>query len=388
MWLKPKLIRFARLVTSATIIIIFFVLFKPKTAKAFDGEDLNFLQRIELSPPRRNKWSQETPGMEKGRRMAAMKKEQRRQRQDEALAEQCVEKLIVNEKHMRTRITKFSVDERWRGKGLNHDKGVQRDLLKARKMVSRIDPQLLKSGPWASNVSFEEQHEIALNEIRGWTSQSRWNEIMVFSDDVEDPMDRSMGCMLTTMDGTGTGRRGQEPTIEERLAGTIFVDEEARVRFYRDKIEREPTYRLPDPLVYSIVQNVDAKRQLARSIKFIEQIVEEGADNEPPLVRSAINRFTQAQKCVITTHRAKRAQEILFMALPLADSSNLQDLVLLSWTKNSMLMKGSSRVAIKANLIGCEADADQKFYNTLRNKTHEAAVEAKLNDPPGSQIVW
>jgi hypothetical protein len=387
--MKKNLFKVARLVASATIIVIFFVLFKPKTAKAFDVEDLNFLQRIELSPPRRNKWSQETPGMEKGRQVASMKKEQRRQRQDEALAEYYADMLGADMRRHETRKSKFpNVDQRWKGEGLSHDKSVQRDLLKARKMVSRIDPQLLKSGPWASNVSFEEQHEIALNEIRGWTSQSRWNEIMVFSDDVEDPMDRSMGCMLTTMDGTGTGRRGQEPTIEERLAGTIFVDEEARVRFYRDKIEREPTYRLPDPLVYSIVQNVDAKRQLARSIKFIEQIVEEGADNEPPLVRSAINRFTQAQKCVITTHRAKRAQEILFMALPLADSSNLQDLVLLSWTKNSMLMKGSSRVAIKANLIGCEADADQKFYNTLRNKTHEAAVEAKLNDPPGSQIVW
>ena len=386
--MKKNLFKVARLVASATIIVIFFVLFKPKTAKAFDVEDLNFLQRIELSPPRRNKWSQETPGMEKGRQVASMKKEQRRQRQDEALAEYYADMLGADMRRHETRKSKFpNVDQRWKGEGLSHDKSVQRDLLKARKMVSRIDPQLLKSGPWASNVSFEEQHEIALNEIRGWTPQSRASDIMVFHDTVEDPIAKPVG--LTVMDEPGTRPRGRELTIQERFAGTICVDEAVRVRFLRDWIdwmERQPTtVRLPYYLVYSITRDLDSKCQLARSIKFIEHIVEAGADGETRLVTLATARFRQAQIFRKSSHRAKRTSEILSMSLPLTTH---RDFRRLSWTtRDGAVGKTESQVFRQALHEDLMAEKDKKYYKNLHDQTHHAFVNANLHLVPGV-ISW
>jgi hypothetical protein len=390
MSLRKNLSQFARLVASATTIVIFFILFKPKIAKASDLEDLTWLNRIAISPPRlRDRWAQETPGMEQGRRVAAVKREQRRQRQDEALAEQCVEELIVRERRLRTRIMKYSVDERWRGEGLNHRQHVLQEMIKARQMVSRIHPRLLEPyPPLFAQMDFETQHQVTLDTIKNWTSQSRDSEIMVFGDDVGDPIRPNLlGYTMRDMGESGTSSRGPEPTREERFAGTIFVDEEERVHFLRDKIEREPSnYRLPDLLVYATARDLDSQRQLARSIKSIQQIVEQGADGEPDLIVLATTRFAQAQTCRISSYRAKRSHEILFMALPVC--TNMQQRVQISYTDYGMPMTGSSPVGMEAYRRDLEANADQKYYYTLRNKAHEAIADAHLNDLPGFQIIW
>lgn len=395
-------------VVLSLVAIIFLVTYKPRRAKAADYEDVSWLNRIELSPTRpRNRWSQETPGMEQGRRVASVKREERRQRRDEVIIEQSIKTVNAGLRRFRTRISKYSVEERWRGKGLSHSNHMRLELRKAKRMVSRIHPRLLERDPLAfpafaecppalplyHEYYFEKQHQVVLDEIKSWTPQSRANQIMQFDDlagdEVRSTAPRGV-TMLPDMGEIRTNPRGPEPTREERLGGTILVDEEERVRFLRDKIEREPTTPLPISIVYATSRDMDSQRQLARSIKLIEQIVEEGADGEPGLLPLATERFIQAQNCRLGFHKLRRYAEMSYMAYMAHPASTADSLVKLSWTENGSLMKGDIPVHWihrKAYDIACIAEKDQRLYKTLRDKTHEAAFDARLTDIP-SLVYW
>jgi hypothetical protein len=296
-----KLLLGVRTAISLMAVAFFFLLYKPRSARAADPDSRDWMASIQVSPTRERK----EPTLEevfKGEAVRKMNRENRLQRREAAEAER-MQRALIKSTHRLDRRNQMSVSERWLGR--SYPASIQRSLAEAKKMLAPycdVEP-----------------------------SDLSWN----FKYDQLSPQ----GRYDTAFTVAGSRMQGQNWKMPDGRP-------------------------LPENVVNSIIEDLDSRREMILSLKAVQHIMDEGADDETDLVEVAVKRFDQA--CVwrnsVCSLRSTREN----LCLAMVDETEI------------------NTVTAEAEQSATEAKTK---YRDLRDKAQAAAVDADLSEIRG-WIYW